>query len=76
MKPGDLVKLAYNHQYVNLYEDDYTGSIVGGDRFHRGEVGVVLEVFYTRHKILTPRSTTGWIQRHHLEIVSCVDGGK
>ena len=76
MKPGDMVRLnAPYDSYVNLFEDDLI-SIENGDRFYQNEVGIILlskgknlGFKYPYHKILTPRSTTGWINEFHLRVV-------
>ena len=74
---GDLVQLR-THQsdpgganlYVNMYEDDRLESIEKGDSFHPHDIGIVLESVgsgdYAFYKILTPRSTVGWIHGFHL----------
>ena len=72
MKIGDLVRLnAPYDRYVNLFEDDLI-SIENGDRFYQNEVGIILLTkgsTYPYHKILTPRSTIGWINEFHLRAV-------
>jgi len=75
MRIGDLVRLTPSHTLVNLFEDDLI-SIENGDRFYQNEVGIILlskgkhlGFTYPYHKILTPRSTTGWINEFHLQLV-------
>jgi hypothetical protein len=75
VKVGDLVRLTPSHTLVNLFEDDLI-SIENGDRFYQNEVGIILltkgnkvGLTYPYHKILTPRSTIGWINEFHLRAV-------
>ena len=69
MNLGDLVQLSRG-PYVNMYEDDDMDSIEEGDRFYKGEIGLVLgrtgQGMFMYYRILTPRGSIGWIMGNHL----------